>query len=117
VIRINELPLPLDYTSETLRRAVLKRLGLPAEDLIDFTLFKRSYDARRKNSAISFICIVDVRVRDQSAVLDRLAKDRQVGLAPDTSYHPVAQASPLLKERPLIIGFGPCGLFAALLLA
>jgi uncharacterized FAD-dependent dehydrogenase len=117
VIRITELPLPLDYTPETLRQAILKRLAIPAAALVDFTLFKRSYDARKKNSGIRFICIADVTVRDEAAVLKRLAKDRQVGVAPDTSYHPVAQAPSQLKERPLIVGFGPCGLFAALLLA
>ena len=117
MIRITELPLPLDYTPETLRQAILKRLAIPAAGLIDFTLFKRSYDARKKNSGILFVCIVDVTVRDESAVLKRLAKDRQVSVAPDTSYHPVVQAPSPLKERPLIIGFGPCGLFAALLLA
>jgi uncharacterized protein len=117
VIRIAELPLPLDYTLETLRQTVLSRLAVPADGLIDFTLFKRSYDARRKNKAISFICIVDVTVRDEPAVLKRLASDRQVSIAPDMSYRPVAQASSQLKERPLIVGFGPCGLFAALILA
>ncbi len=117
MIRITELSLPLDYTSETLRRAVLARLAIPADELIDIAMFKRSYDARRKNSAVSFICIVDVEVRDEAAVLQRLARDRQVSIAPDMSYHPVAQASSQLEERPLIVGFGPCGLFAALLLA
>jgi uncharacterized protein len=117
VIRITELPLALDYTPETLRQAILKRLALPAAELVDFSLFKRSYDARKKNSGILFICIVDVTVRDEAAVLKRLARDRQVSVAPDTSYHPVAQAPAHLKERPLVVGFGPCGLFAALLLA
>jgi uncharacterized FAD-dependent dehydrogenase len=117
VIRIAELALPLDYSLETLRQAILSRLALPADRLVDFTLFKRSYDARRKNSAISFICIVDVTVRDETAVLQRFAGDRHVAAAPDMSYHPVARASSQLQERPLIVGFGPCGLFAALLLA
>jgi uncharacterized FAD-dependent dehydrogenase len=117
VIRITELPLPLDYTPETLRQAVLQRLAIPASQLVDLTLFKRSYDARQKNSGILFICIVDVTVRDEAAVLKRLARDSHVNVAPDTSYHPVAQAPAHLAERPLIVGFGPCGLFAALLLA
>ncbi len=56
-------------------------------------------------------------MRDEAAVLKRLARDQQVSVAPDTTYHPVAQAPAQLKERPLVIGFGPCGLFAALLLA
>ncbi len=117
MIRITELPLPLGYAPEALRAAILKRLAIPEAELLDFTLFKRSYDARKKNSGIVFVCIVDVTVRDEAAVLRRLARDRQVSVAPDTAYHPVAQAPALLKERPLVVGFGPCGLFAALLLA
>jgi uncharacterized protein len=117
VIRITELALPLDYRPDALRLAIVKRLNIRDADLVDFTLFKRSYDARKKNTAILFICIVDVTLLDESAVLKRFARDRQVGLAPDTSYHPVAQAPAALAERPLIVGFGPAGLFAAVLLA
>ncbi len=125
MIRITELVLPLDYRPPTLRAAILRRLGIPATELIEFTLFKRSYDARRKRSEIFFVCIVDVTVRDEAAVLERLARDPQVSVAPDTSYHPVIdpatrppEALPRRREeRPLVIGFGPCGLFAALLLA
>jgi uncharacterized FAD-dependent dehydrogenase len=117
MIRITELPLPLEHAPDALRQAILRRLGLPEGDLLDFTLFKRSYDARKKNSGISFICIVDVTVRDEAGVLKRMAGDRQVGVAPDTSYHPVAQAPATPRERPLVVGFGPGGVFAALLLA
>jgi uncharacterized FAD-dependent dehydrogenase len=117
VIRILELPLPLGYAPESLRQAILKRLAIPEAELLDYTLFKRSYDARKKSSGILFICIVDVTVRDEAAVLQRFAGDRQVGIAPDMSYHPVARAPAQLKERPLVVGFGPGGLFAALLLA
>ena len=117
VIRITELPLPLDYPPEALREAIVQRLAIAEDELLDFTLFKRSYDARKKNTGIVFVCIVDVSVRDEPAVLQRLAGDRHVGPAPDTAYHTVAQAPAHLKERPIIVGFGPCGLFAALLLA
>ena len=127
MIRITELPLPLDYTPEALRQAISRRLNVPATDLVDFALFKRSYDARKKNSGILFICTVDVTLRDEAAVLQRLAGDRQVSVAPDTSYHPVVPSRAAgasgdslhcaPKERPLVVGFGPCGLFAALLLA
>ena len=117
MIRITELLLPLGYAPEALRAAVLKRLGIPEAELLDFTLFKRSYDARKKNNGIVLVCIIDVTVRDEATVLRRLARDRQVSVAPDTAYHPVAQAPALLKERPLVVGFGPCGLFASLLLA
>jgi len=117
MIRITELPLPLDHPAEALRQAILQRLAIGDADLTDFTVFKRSYDARKKNSVILFIYIVDVVVRDEAAVLQRLAEDRHVSLAPDTNYYPVGQAPVDLQERPVVIGFGPCGLFAALLLA
>ncbi len=117
MIRLTELQLPLDYTPETLRQAVLKRLALTDPDLLDLTVFKRSPDARNRARGIVFSLIVDLTVRDEAAVLRKFSRDRQVGVAPDTSYHPVAQAPATLKDRPLIVGFGPGGLFAALLLA
>lgn len=117
MIRITELALPLDCPPAALRKAILKRLNLDAADLLDFTVFKRSYDARKKNTAISFVYIVDLTARNEAAILKRLAGDRNVRPAPDTSYHPVGRAPEDLSERPVVIGFGPCGLFAALLLA
>jgi uncharacterized FAD-dependent dehydrogenase len=117
MIRITELSLPLEHPPEALRAAILRRLTIKDADLLDFTVFKRSYDARKKNSAISFIYIVDLRVRDEGAILKRFARDNHVRPAPDTNYYPVGQAPATLDERPLVVGFGPCGLFAALLLA
>src|SRR5690554_2905567 len=117
MIRINELSLPLDHSADDLRQAIVKRLGISDADLLDFTVFKRSYDARKKNSVILFIYIIDLEVRDEAAVLARLADDRNVRPAPDTNYYPVGQAPAELSERPVVVGFGPCGLFAALLLA
>ncbi|HMN45448.1 MAG TPA: NAD(P)/FAD-dependent oxidoreductase [Povalibacter sp.] len=117
MIRITELSLPLDHPPPALRAALLKRLNLKDVDLLDFTVFKRSYDARKKNSTISFVYIVDLRARDEAAILKRFAHDQNVKPAPDTNYTPVAQAPAGLVERPLVIGFGPCGLFAALILA
>jgi uncharacterized FAD-dependent dehydrogenase len=117
VIRITELPLPLDYTPEVLRAAVIKRLRIRDADLLAVTLFKRSYDARKKHSGILFICIVDVVVTDEAKVLKSFAGVNQISVAPDTTYHTVARAPAALTERPLVVGFGPGGLFAALLLA
>src|SRR3984957_19356457 len=117
VIRITELALPLDCPPAALRKAILRRLSLDPDDLLDFTVFKRSYDARKKNTAISFVYIIDLTARNEAAILKRLAGDRNVRPAPDTSYHPVARAPADLEERPVVAGFGPCGLFAALLLA
>ncbi len=117
MIRITELSLPLDHPDEALRQAIVARLGIADSDLLDFTVFKRSYDARKKNSTIVFVYIVDVEVRDEAALLQRMHHDIHVRRAPDTSYHPVGHAPKVLRERPVVVGFGPCGLFAALLLA
>ena len=117
MIRINELSLPLDHSSDELRKAIVKRLGISDADLLNFTVFKRSYDARKKNSVILFIYIIDLEARNEAAILARFADDNHVRPAPDTHYYPVAQAPAHLRERPIIVGFGPCGLFAALLLA
>jgi uncharacterized FAD-dependent dehydrogenase len=117
VIRITELSLPLDHPPEALRAAITRRLGIKDADLLNFSVFKRSYDARKKNTVISFVYIIDLALRDEAGVLQRYASDPHVGLAPDTDYHPVAQAPAALTQRPLIVGLGPCGLFAALLLA
>ena len=117
MIRITELQLPLDHPYEDLRKAIVKRLKISDADLLDFTVFKRSYDARKKHSAITFVYIIDVNVRNETKILQRLADDKHIRPAPDTNYYPVAHAPENLTERPLVIGFGPCGLFAALMLA
>jgi uncharacterized FAD-dependent dehydrogenase len=117
MIRITELALPLDHPEEALKFAILKRLNIKASDLNDFTVFKRSYDARKKNTEIKFIYIIDAEINNEADVLARFEDDHNVKVAPDTNYYPVAKAPEDLKERPVIIGFGPCGLFAALILA
>jgi uncharacterized FAD-dependent dehydrogenase len=119
MIHIIELRLPVDHPPEALSAAIVTRLGIPAHDLLKIDIFKRSYDAR-KNIALSFTYIVDVVVKNEATVLKRFVDDPQVRLTPDTSYHFVAQVTeqtPRQKLRPVVIGFGPCGIFAALLLA
>ena len=117
MIRITELQLPLGHPPEDLRKAIVKRLKIQDSELQDFTVFKRSYDARKKNSAIVFVYIIDVSLPNEEKILQRFADDKNIRPAPDTRYYPVAQAPENLQERPLVIGFGPCGLFAALTLA
>jgi hypothetical protein len=118
MLRINELKLPLDHEDAALRASILARLGIASADLLDFTIFKRAYDARKK-SAIVLIYALDVQVKNEAAVLARFARDPHVVPAADTSYRFVANASQLKpgSERPVVIGMGPCGLFAALILA
>ena len=122
MIRITELSLPLGdplatETRTALRRSILRRLQIDDSALVDFEIFKRSHDARRKDREIAFVYIVDVTVRNESAVLGRLTRDRNVTRAPDTSFHPPLRAHADVDVRPVVVGFGPCGLFAALLLA
>jgi uncharacterized protein len=117
VIRLTELSLPLGADPTALRGAITRRLQIRQGDLLDYTVFKRSYDARKKSSTITFVYVIDLTVRDEAAILARFADDPNVRPAPDTSYHPVGRAPQSLHERPVVVGFGPCGLFAALLLA
>src|SRR5690554_1022849 len=117
MIRITELSLPLDHPADALRTAILARLKINDADLIDFTVFKRSYAARKKISEITFVYIIDIQAKHEERILQRFAKDPHIKPAPDTRYYPVAEAPSDLTERPLVIGFGPCGLFAALTLA
>ena len=116
MLRLTDLKLPLDHPPEALRAAVLSRLGLRDDELRGLTVYKRSYDAR-KRGAILLIYALDLDVLDADAVMKRARGDRQIGPRPDTSYHFVATAPPGPALRPIVIGTGPCGLFAGLLLA
>ena len=120
MIRITELRLPIHHASEEIEAAILKRLKLSPKDLISFEIFKRSYDAR-KNVALAFIYTIDLSVKNEEAVLKQFSNDTHVRLSPDTSYHFVAKAPVTIETgkalRPVVIGFGPCGIFAALVLA
>ncbi len=120
MIRITELRLPLAHPQEALRTAVLSRLGVADAALRGFTVFRRAYDARRK-AAVVLIYTVDCDVADEAAVLARRAGDAHIRFTPDTAYRLAAQAPADFKAigrlRPVVVGFGPCGLFAALVLA
>ncbi|MDO9451890.1 MAG: hypothetical protein Q7J29_03425, partial [Stagnimonas sp.] len=117
MLRLTELSLPIDHPDEALRPAILKRLGLKDTQLAGFTVFKRSYDARKKSVDLCFVYTVDLDVADEPAVLKRFADDRNVNAAPDIDYHFVTHTAPAMAHRPVIVGFGPCGIFAALVLA
>ena len=116
MLRLTELKLPLDHADDALRPALCARLGIAAEELLDFRIAKRSHDARKK-SAIVLIYQIDFSVRDEQALRLRLQDDAKIIPAPDLNYRFPAQAPAGLSERPVIIGFGPCGLMAGLVLA
>jgi uncharacterized FAD-dependent dehydrogenase len=120
MLRITELRLPLDHAAQALRAAIVAKLGVGDAALRDFKVFRRSYDARRK-TAVVLIYTVDCEVDDEAAVLARHAGDRHLAPSPDTRYRLVAQAPADFhaagQPRPVVVGFGPCGIFAALVLA
>ena len=116
MLRLTEIKLSLDHAESALDAAVLKRLGITASDLTGYTIFKRSIDAR-KRSAMAFIYALDVEVKNEAALLTRLKGERRVQPTPDTSYRFVARAPAAPASRPVVIGTGPCGLFAGLILA
>lgn len=117
MIRITGLSLPLGHAPEALRAEIISRLNIADKQLIEFSVFKRSYDARKKNTELKFVYIIDLSVKGEAGLLARFSNDPHIRVAPDTSYYPVTCAPKDLEERPLVIGFGPCGLFAALILA
>ncbi len=114
MLRLTDIKLPLDHRPEALKAAILKKLKLPEDALLDWKIFKRAHDARNRH-AISYIYTVDVTLKDQS----RAPKD--VRPTPDMAYKFAAHAPANFPhdhlKRPLVIGAGPCGLFAALILA
>ena len=122
MLRVTELRLPLGHRADALRPAIVARLGVADTDLKSFVLIKRSYDARKKN-AIALTYTVDCEVHDEAAVSKQLAGQSHVRTAPDTRYRFVGRAPDgwpqghAGQRRPLVIGFGPCGIFAALILA
>jgi uncharacterized FAD-dependent dehydrogenase len=115
VLRLHELKLSLDHTEQALRAAVLARLEIADADLLTLKIHRRGNDAR-KRSNILLVYTVDVEVRDEAAALKRFAHDPQIAPTPDMTYKVVRQTKGL-TPRPVVIGFGPCGLFAGLILA
>lgn len=114
MLRLTDLHLPLDHPEHALKEAVLDRLALAPDRLRALHIFRRAFDARKK-SAIQLVYTVDVDVDDEAALLSRRLP--KLGPTPDLTYQFVAQAPAEIRLRPVVIGFGPCGLFAALILA
>jgi hypothetical protein len=122
MLRLTELRLPLDHPERALPQAIAAKLGIEPAALRSFKVLRRGYDARKK-SAIVLVYTVDCELAgDEAALLARHAGDAHVKPAPDTRYRfvghaPADFAAAPAQRRPVVIGFGPCGLFAALVLA
>ncbi len=118
MIRLSNIKLPLDHDDQALAQMVLTTLGITAEQMISFNMFRRGYDARKKsNIFLIYTLDVDVSPALEAELLIKFADDQLIKKTPDLDYHYVAQAPTELTERPIIVGFGPCGLLAGLTLA
>ena len=123
MLRLTEIKLPLDHAEDDLRAAILSRLGIASDALVRYTIFRRAVDAR-KRSAIHLIYTLDVEITDEVVVQREYKnnnKNKYLAITPDTGYIFVTHAPQGIarssKQRPVVIGSGPCGLFAGLLLA
>lgn len=122
MLRITEIKLPIEqadtlrHQDDQIKAALLKRLEIPESDLVNFTIFKRGVDAR-KSHAILYVYNLDVEVKNEAKILAKFKKDPHINPAPDIGYHFVAVNTDSNKLRPVVVGFGPAGIFAALILA
>src|SRR3954469_1303931 len=116
MLRLTEIKLPLEHDEAALEAKIRERLAIDQPELLRYSIFRRGVDARRR-SAIAFIYTIDVEVADETRLLARLKDQRNLAKSPDTSYRFVTEAPAGLNTRPVVIGTGPCGLFAGLLLA
>ena len=119
MIRITNLQLPLDHDDQALNDAILARLSIQQDDMLNFVVHRRGYDARKKTNIV-LIYTLDVNTSVNERLLASFADDQLIKASPDMSYKFVAHAqtqAPMNQQRPLVIGFGPCGLLAGLVLA
>ena len=118
MLRLTEIKLPLAHAENALPEALLHTLNITPAELLSFTVFKRSFDARK--AVIMQVYIVDVQLANaelEAALLAKHAGNPHILPTPDMVYHPVGVAPASLALRPVVVGFGPCGIFAALILA
>src|SRR5665647_76875 len=116
MLRVSGLKLSIEDDSAKLASILLKKLGIRQENLINYKIFKKSVDARQRDSMIFFNYIVDAALKNEDAVLKRLY-GRGVSTAPDMKYVYVQTGLEKLKSRPVILGSGPAGLFAGIILS
>jgi uncharacterized FAD-dependent dehydrogenase len=119
MLRITEIKLPLDHDEHAIQQAIIAKLNIPDSDLVAFDMFKRGYDARNNNN-IQLIYTLDIQLaspEQEDKLLEQFSRDPHLRRTPDMTYKFVAQAPENMTNRPVVVGLGPCGLFAALILA
>ena len=122
MLRVSDIKLPLDHSQDDLSAAIVKKLNLELGDLITFSVFKRSYDARKKGHILLIYSLdIELTANAERLVLKKFNNKSFVMPSPDTRYQWVVEKANEFpqpdQQRPVIVGFGPCGMLAALLLA
>ena len=116
MLRLTEIRLALDHSGDALKAAIMRALGISEPELLGYRIRRRGYDAR-KSGEVVFVYTLDAEVRDEATLLQRIEHSQHIRKAPDETYHYPVQAPANIKTRPVVIGTGPCGLFAGLSLA
>ena len=109
--------MPAAHPLESLRQAAAQTLGIAQSEILEVQVFKRSFDARKADILAVFILDVQLAPATEARLLAQHAHHAHIAATPDMAYLPPALAPAALKSRPVVVGFGPCGMFAALLLA
>ncbi len=115
MLRLTNLRLPLDHSAAALRRAAAEALGVSEQEILSLSIWKQGYDARSRRK-ISLVYTVDVETTKEAEIL-RHPPSQQIAATPDTRYRFAARAPENQERRPVVVGLGPCGIFAALTLA
>ena len=116
MLRLTEIRLPLDHTEDQLTHAIAERLSISPSEVLCYNVYRRGFDARKKG-AILFVYTLDVTTTTDAVLLQKFAGHQHIKPSPDMRYRFVARATGHETSRPVVVGFGPCGMFAALILA
>ena len=116
MLRITEIKLPLNHTPSDLESTILYRLNITLDKFIRFHVFRQGHDARKRDT-IFMVYTVDVEVKNEADILASLVDDSRISVTPNTQYQLVTHSKGIEKTRPIVIGAGPCGLLATLILA
>lgn len=116
MLRLSDIRLDIDHTEDDLETAILEALGIAAGDLLGYRISRKSVDARKRH-AILFNYSVVVEVADEASVLEKPDRSRRIERIPLETYRFPGRAPDPVPSRPVVVGAGPCGLFAALALA
>lgn len=114
MIRVSELKLPIEGNQKALEKKLAKALRVPVEEINGYRIFKRSLDARKKDN-IHYAYVVDVKVKNEKKILEK-NRDKNISKTPDLVYR-MMQGQTMPEKRPVVVGFGPAGMFAGLVLA